>query len=107
MNKKLKSVLALVLGTITVAGMSSFAACGKKDEEKMTGVAGRYTYSTYTSVSPSNWNELTYQDNNDTQIMNYLTSPLFEFDYKFDENGEIIPGDFEMGMFRSAVKYFK
>ena len=96
MNKKLKSVLALVLGTITVAGMSSFAACGKKDDDKMTGVAGRYTYSTYTSVSPSNWNELTYQDNNDTQIMNYLTSPLFEFDYKFDENGEIIPGDFEI-----------
>lgn len=97
MNKKLKSVLALVLGTITVAGMSSFAACGKKDDkDKMTGVAGRYTYSTYTATSPSNWNELTYQDNNDTQIMNYLTSPLFEFDYKFDENGEIIPGDFEI-----------
>ena len=25
-----------------------------------------YTYHTYTSVSPSNWNELTYQDSNDT-----------------------------------------
>ena len=97
MNKKLKSVLALVLGTITAVGMSSLVACGKKDDDdKMTGVAGRYTYSTYTAVSPSNWNELTYQDNNDTQIMNYLTSPLFEFDYKFDGNGEIIPGDFEI-----------
>ena len=31
--------------------------------------AKSYTYKTYTSVSPSNWNELTYQDNNDTQIM--------------------------------------
>ena len=96
MNKKLKSVLALVLSTITVVGMSPLAACGKDKEEKMTGVAGHYTYSTYTGVSPSNWNELTYSDNNDTQIMSYLNSPLFEFDYKFDGNGEIVPGDFEI-----------
>ena len=55
-----------------------------------------YTYKTYTGVSPSNWNELTYQDSNDTQIMSYISSPLFEYDFKFDENGEIIPGDFEI-----------
>ena len=34
-----------------------------------------YTYNDYTTVSPSNWNELTYQDNNDTQIMNYISVP--------------------------------
>lgn len=55
-----------------------------------------YTYNTYTAVSPSNWNELTYQDNNDTQIMNYLTSPLFEFDFKYDAEGNIKPGDFNI-----------
>ncbi len=54
-----------------------------------------YTYNTYTSISPSNWNELTYQDNNDTQIMGYIASNLFEFDFAFDSNGEIIPGEFE------------
>ena len=59
-------------------------------------VSGKYTYNTYTSISPSNWNELTYQDNNDTQIMSYLNSPLFEFDFKFDDEGEIIAGDFEV-----------
>ncbi len=53
------------------------------------------TYKTYTSVSPSNWNELTYQDNNDTQIMSYIGSPFFESDFMFDENGEIVPGQFE------------
>ncbi len=55
-----------------------------------------YTYRTYTAQSPSNWNELTYQDNNDTQIMNYLGSSFYTYDFKFDENGEIIPGEFVM-----------
>ena len=55
-----------------------------------------YTYKTYTAISPSNWNELTYQDNNDTQIMGYLGSNLFQFDFAFDADGEIIPGDFSV-----------
>ncbi len=89
MNKKLKATLALAM----CAAMSvSMVGCRKKKQEP----AKTYTYNTYTSVSPSNWNELTYQDNNDTQIMSYLNSPLFEFDFKFDANGEIVPGDFEV-----------
>lgn len=53
-----------------------------------------YTYHDYTTVSPSNWNELTYQDNNDTQIMSYIGSSFFGYDFKFDEDGEIVSGDF-------------
>ena len=34
-------------------------------------------YNTTTSVMPSNWNELTYADNNDTQIMSYIGSSFF------------------------------
>ena len=49
-----------------------------------------YTYKTYTSVSPSNWNELTYQDNNDTQIMSYLGSSFFNYDFKYDKEGNIL-----------------
>lgn len=79
-----------------------FTACGPSTEG--TGV---YTYRTYTSVTPSNWNELTYSDNNDTQILDYIVSPFFEYDYKF-ENGEkytrtgdinanaILPGEYEV-----------
>jgi len=55
-----------------------------------------YTYNTFTAVSPSNWNELTYLDNNDTQIMNYIQSPFFEFDYQFDKNGNIVSGKFDV-----------
>ncbi len=134
MNKKLRSMLALVLGVVMT---TSFVACAGNPDGSSSSVPSisgsggnssstggnssssrsssssttpgdnpggeipddgnaKYTYKTYTSVSPSNWNELTYQDNNDTQIMNYLNSPLFEFDFKFDGEGEIIPGDFEV-----------
>lgn len=65
-------------------------------KEKSTGgpVDKEYTYNTFTAVSPSNWNELTYQDNNDTQIMNYLAGSFFSFDFKYDDAGEIIDGEF-------------
>ena len=42
-------------------------------------------YNTTTAVMPSNWNELTYADNNDTQIMNYIGSSFFAYDYKFED----------------------
>ena len=41
------------------------------------------TYNTTTSVMPSNWNEMTYSDGNDTQILNYIGSAFFSYDYKF------------------------
>lgn len=83
MNKKITK--KAVLATTSTMVLFGLAGCSAKIDNP-----DGYNYNTYTTVSPSNWNELTYQDNNDTQIMNYLGSDLFEFDYKFDENGEII-----------------
>ena len=51
-----------------------------------------YTYNDYLSISPSNWNELTYQDNNDTNILGPISGGLFTFDYKFDESYNPVPG---------------
>ncbi len=65
--------------------------------------ADTYTYRTYTSVSPSNWNELTYQDNNDTQIMSYIGSSFYSYDFKFDADGKVIPGEFVM-KYEAATK---
>ena len=72
-------------------GVAAFSACkgGSVNENG-------YTYRTYTSVSPSNWNEFTSQDNNDRQILDYLVSPFFEYDFKRDENGKIIAGDYQV-----------
>ena len=76
MNKKLRSVIALVLCLVMVVSM--FASCGKD--------ADKVTYNTTTTVMPSNWNELTYADNNDTQIMSYIGSSFFDYDYKFEND---------------------
>ena len=55
-----------------------------------------YTYNTYLTLSPSNWNELTYQDNNDTEVMSWIGSSFFTYDFKYDADGEILPGEFEI-----------
>ena len=99
-NKTLRSVLAMLLAVVMVLAI---AGC-KPAEQGNNGttptggntVEKTYTYNTYTALSPSNWNELTYQDNNDTQIMNYLASSFFTFDFKYDEYGQIIDGEFEV-----------
>ena len=78
MNKKLTSMLALALCLVMCLGM--FASCGPKDNSVDLKQA---QYNTYTATMPSNWNEFTYQDNNDTQIMSYIGSSFFDYDYKF------------------------
>ncbi len=97
MNKT-KKVLSMVLALGFSASLAApvLAGCGKDFSSSLTKEKGVYTYNTYTTVSPSNWNELTYQDSNDTQVMGYIGSSFFEYDFAFDANGEIVPGDFEV-----------
>ena len=85
--KKVFSVLAL-------ASVLSFTACRKKDKEEVD--PGTHTLDSYVSVSPSNWNELTYQDSNDTVIMGKIGGSFFDFDFEFDGNGKIVPGGFQI-----------
>ena len=106
-----KKLLALVLAVVMV--LSVFAGCNntkpnetkpdnnkpvetKPNETTPVEEEKTYTYNYYLTLSPSNWNELTYQDNNDTEIMSYIGSSFFSYDFKFDENGEILPGEFVM-----------
>lgn len=82
----MKKLLALIMALCMLSGIA-FAEGAQE---------GVYTYNDYLTVSPSNWNELTYQDNNDTEIMSYIGGSFFTYDFKFDEYGEIIPGEFEI-----------
>ena len=83
MNKKLTSVLALALCLLMVVGV--FAAC--QPAATVTPATFKQAqYNTTTSTMPSNWNEFTYADNNDTQIMSYIGSSFFEYDYKFADD---------------------
>ena len=88
-KKIFRGVLAALLAALMVLSIVACVPAETPEEE-----AKYYTYNTYTATSPTNWNELTYQDNNDTQIMSYIGSSFFSFDFKFDENGEIVTGDF-------------
>ena len=73
-------------------GADGFCVCGENDPYFNAATlpeANPYKqaqYNTTTSVMPSNWNELTYQDGNDTQIMSYLGSSFFDYDFKFNNN---------------------
>lgn len=89
---KMKKFFGFILASLALFTVASCGNTGggNEEDEKV------YTYNTFTAISPTNWNELTYSDNNDTQIMNYIGSSFFSYDFKFDAKGEIIPGQFEM-----------
>ncbi len=100
----MKRLIAVLLAVVMLLAVVSLVACkpeeqvdpGTDDTIKGWKDEKMYTYNTYTALSPSNWNELTYQDNNDTQIMSYIGSSFYSYDFKYDENGDIVPGEFVM-----------
>lgn len=95
MAKYWKRTAIVVASAVLSATLIFGAACGNNEDTPNPAEDGKtsfvvgdpeaVTYRTYTPVMPSNWNELTYEDNNDTQILNYLVSSFFEYDYEFDE----------------------
>lgn len=87
--KTRSKAIALVLGVL-MCGSVFLTAC-----DRNTGV-GEYTYREFVTQSPSNWNELTYQDNNDLSILGRINSNLFEYDYTFDDDGKILSGQFDI-----------
>lgn len=84
MNKKLKSILMMALSLVLVASM--LVGCREKKPNVTPVTLKQAEYNTTTATMPSNWNELTYADNNDTQIMNYISGSFFSYDYKFKDN---------------------
>ena len=89
---KLKKLALAALAATTVV---SVASCGDSYKNGVLTDGKNYTYNDYTSVCPSNWNELTYQDANDTQIMSFISGSFFSFDYLFDGK-DIVPGKFDL-----------
>ena len=83
MNKKIVTLTVSILSTVVLA------ACNGSNNKAKT-----YTFHEYLTVSPSNWNELTYQDNNDTEIMSFISGSFFSYNFKFDDNGNVLDGEF-------------
>lgn len=93
-SKKLVSfAVAAVLTVSSASGLIALTGCKPNEDDKPTGLK-QGTYRTFTATMPSNWNELTYQDNNDRQILENISGSLFTFDYdfggkKFNDDGTI------------------
>lgn len=90
--KKTQKMLALVLVlALALTALFTLAACqydcekkGHKFENRVCTVCGAkdtFTSRDYLTLSPSNWNEMDYQDNNDTAILGYIGSSFFGYDY--------------------------
>jgi len=82
MKKTLRSILAMALCLLMVVSMA--AGCKDKPQPITPATFKQAEYNTTTATMPSNWNEMTYADNNDTQILSYIGSSFFDYDYKFE-----------------------
>ena len=98
-QKKLLMLIAMVLVVVLCA--SVLTAC-KKDkgngDENVTKPgtgwedAKMYTMREYTSQMPSQWCTILSSDNANSTMESYFTSAFYEFNYKFDADGKIVPG---------------
>jgi len=84
MNKKIRS--RFTMGLCFVMAMVMFVGCGTTPSGVQQADLKQAEYNTTTATMPSNWNEFTYADNNDTQIMSYIGSSFFDYDYKFEND---------------------
>lgn len=98
-QKKLLMLIAMVLVVVLCA--SVLTAC-KKDKGNGDGNETKpgtgwedpkmYTMREYTAQMPSQWCTILSSDNVNNTMESYFTSAFYEFNYKFDANGKIVPG---------------
>ena len=89
----MKKLLSLVLAVIMVLGL---VACGNDAPETTApaetnpsepAVAGTYTYNYAMAEFPTNWNTHTYQTATDAEILDYISSGFYVFDYNETKDG--------------------
>ena len=88
----MKKLLSLVLAVVMVRGL---VACGGNGGSETTApvetttpaVEGTYTYNYALAEFPTNWNYHTYQTNIDAEILDYISSGFYVFDYNETKDG--------------------
>lgn len=98
-QKKLLMLIAMVLVVVLCA--SVLTAC-KKNKGNGDGNVTKpgtgwedpkmYTMREYTAQMPSQWCTILSSDNVNNEMESYFTSAFYEFNYKFDADGKIVPG---------------
>ena len=104
MNKKFGAAVATAMGLMMAFG---FTACGGGGNNSSGGgnsapperdPNGTYTYRTASSVFPTNWNPHVYQTTTDGELLDYMMTGFYSFDYNDAMDGykmvnELATGD--------------
>lgn len=98
-QKKLLMLIAMVLVVVLCASVLTACKKDKGNDDKNVTKPGTgwedpkmYTMREYTSQMPSQWCTILSSDNVNNEMESYFTSAFYEFNYKFDANGKIVPG---------------
>ncbi len=112
MAKKWKKVAAAATALVMASSIAvGLTACDKSfkpyDIEKRARTGWKdekvYTYNTYSSAIPSDWNGLGTNDGNARDISSFIESSLIEFDFKFEEDGSVKSGEYDV-IYSAATK---
>ena len=105
MAKQWQKVAAIATSAVLACGfVVGMTACKKEEQpydiEKRASTGWEdereYTYNTYTAQLPAVWTDVNTSDAADMEIITYINSSFYEYDYQYDANGEIVPGGFEV-----------
>lgn len=98
-QKKLLMLIAMVLVVVLCASVLTACKTDKGNDDENVTKPGTgwedpkmYTMREYTSQMPSQWCTILSSDNVNNEMESYFTSAFYEFNYKFDANGKIVPG---------------
>lgn len=101
-QKKLLMLIAMVLVVVLCASVLTACKKDKSKDNKPYDITKRastgwedsrqYTLREYTAQLPGQWCTIISNDTVDNEMESYMTSAFYEFNYKFDANGKIVPG---------------
>lgn len=103
MAKQWQKVAAIATSAVLACGLVvGMTACKKEEQpydiEKRASTGWEdereYTYNSYTGQLPAMWTDLGTSDAADMELVGYINSSFYEFNYEYDANGEIVPGGF-------------
>ena len=103
-QKKLLMLIAMVLVVVLCASVLTACKKDKGKDNKPYDITKRastgwedsrqYTLREYTSQMPGQWCTILSSDIVNNDMESYMTSSFYEFNYKFDADGKIVPGAF-------------
>lgn len=101
-QKKLLMLIAMVLVVVLCASVLTACKKDKSKDNKPYDITKRastgwedsrqYTLREYTSQMPGQWCTILSSDIVNNDMESYMTSSFYEFNYKFDADGKIVPG---------------